>query len=466
MVLIGHSMTQKEKIRRILKKRGAKLYFIGIGGISMSSLALMCNMLGAQVSGSDVVETEITQRLQTNGIEIYYEQKRENIIRASSDMVIYSLSVSPDNEEYLMAKEQGILTVSRAELLSALILDYATAIAVSGSHGKSTTTAMISSALTASGLYPTTLCGAEISEHGGILLGRREYLVLEACEYGGSFLHFCPDVQIFLNLDLDHTDCYASIGELMDAFAKAGSNAKQLCIVNTDDENLSAIVPRINTRVVTFSKKAGSDYRYITYPREHGKYGFKLFFGDKPIGDYPLSVIGEFNAVNAAAAAVLADVLGIDALCATRGISEFRGIGRRLEKLKPVNGTDIFYDYAHHPREIVSVLDALRGAGYQRIGTVFSPHTYSRTAAFFDDFAKALSEFDTAIITDIYGAREARMAGVCAEALVDKINALGGRAFTSDVNNVINYINESKPDCFVLMGAGDLEKIKLKLSQE
>ena len=460
-MIIGHSMTDREKIRQIIKKRGFKVYFIGIGGISMSSLAKMSEERGASVYGSDIRKSAATVELERLGICIKYVQKRTNILEIAPDIAVYSLSISADNPEYRTARELGITLVSRAEYLGALMADYSVRIGVSGSHGKSTTTAMLGEALRSAGLFPTVLCGAEISSGIGYARGGNGYLVYEACEYGDSFLRLAPSVQIILNADLDHTDYFSGADELCNSFLAAANLAEKFTVINADDGNLKKIIPRIAADTVTYSVSDGADFKYRITDENNGKFGFSLT-GDGAEYNFQLGIAGRFNVENAVAAAICAIKLGASERAIYDAVSQFSGIPRRLERLGNRAGIDIFYDYAHHPREIDAVYGALIDMGYKNICTVFAPHTYSRTKALLSDFAKALSKFRAAYITDIYGARESAVVGVSSALLADAVRHEGGSAYALAGADSIDKIFKEGYDCLVLMGAGDLEKIKKK----
>ena len=457
MISIGHSMLERKEIRRIIKKNDTRIHFIGIGGASMSSLAELCLLYGLSVSGSDTKKTRVTDRLISEGISCSFTHSSENIQKIRPELVVYSLAIGRDNCELSEAMRLNIPVISRAQLLSAIAEDYGQVIAVSASHGKSTTVAMLHSILSVNGDLPTTLCGAELPSGECAAFGEREYLVLEACEYGRSFLLIRPHVQLLLNLELDHTDCYTTLDDISEAFLAAANNAKALCVVNADDENLKRLLPRMPKGTVAFSAQRGFDYRY-QLGSERGRYGFSLFYGETLIMKCQLSVIGRHNAQNAVAAAVAAHALGIESSVISEALSSFRGIKRRLEFIGKRGNTDIIYDYAHHPSEIRAVLSALSESGYKKIAAVFAPHTYSRTKSFFGDFARALSDFHSVFLTEIYPAREAPLPGVTSRALAEAMLAIGGTAEMYNEASVLSYLDAEEPDCLVLMGAGELSR--------
>lgn len=454
---------KKEEIRRIIDKDNARIYFIGIGGISMSSLALLLKNKGVLVAGSDIRKSEITDALIERGIKVRLSHSKESVISFRPDLTVYSLAIDENNPEYKACCDMNIPSVSRAELLGALMEDYGFKIGVSGSHGKTTVTSMISSLLLEAEREPTVLCGAEISEGSGLIIGKSDYLVYEGCEYGDSFLELSPDVQLLLNLELDHTDYFKSEDDIRSSFLKSANSAKKCCILNLDSKNLSLIKNEIESELHTFSENDGAEYKYDVKHINAGSYTFKLYRGSKSIGEYFPLVKGKFNLRNAVAAAICADVIGIDFKTAASALSKFSGVKRRLELILSNVGFDVFYDYAHHPSEIASVREALCDMGYRKIGVIFAPHTYSRTQAFAQNFANELGKFDTVWITDIYGAREKAVVGVSSSSLAQAVCAAGGKAYAvsdREADEVIEKIKKSAPECVVLMGAGNLDKYK------
>ena len=460
-MIIGHSMTDVERITQIVKGRDVKIYFIGIGGISMSSLAMISLERGAQVFGSDIRRSDATERLERMGARIKYTQARANIMEALPHLAVYSLSISRDNPEYAAAVALGVPLVSRAEYLGALMLDYDMRIGVSGSHGKSTVTAMLGAILDRGGDSPSVLCGAELAGGIGYIRGGMSRLVYEACEYGDSFLRFSPTVQLLLNIDLDHTDYFSDISQLNESFLRLACGAREHTVLNMDDANIKNILPRISANKVTYSASAGADFGYEIFPAECGRYGFRLF-GDGERTELTLGIPGRFNAENAVAAAVAAKSIGVGSSAITDALSSFEGIKRRLQHICRREGTDIYYDYAHHPKEIGAVADALFAMGYKNICAFFAPHTYSRTKAFLSEFAEALSRFGAVYVTDIYGAREGAMIGVSSAALADAVRECGGKAYALAGEDDLSHALTVGYDCIVLMGAGDLDRIKKK----
>lgn len=461
--MVKHSETDLKNIEKVLEKERIRVYFIGIGGIGMSALARLCLERGYAVFGSDRQSSDITESLARSGADIKYVSEGENITLVRPDIVVYTLSIEEDNAEYLAAKSHNIPTVSRAEFLGVVMRGYKKRIGVSGSHGKSTVTAMLVSILSEAGLEPSAISGAPFSSGSSYVGGGDSHLVYEACEYGDSFLKFSPTVEILLNLDFDHADYFKDADALKRSFTAAANLAKKAVVLNADSENLSEIIDSITVPVHTYSSKLGSTYRYSLHHMGEGRYGFDLFKHEKFLGSFSLGIMGKFNAENAVAAAVGADVLGVSAEVSGRALSAFGGICRRLEKIGSLGNIPVFYDYAHHPREIRAIHEALTDAGYKKISTVFRPHTYTRTKAFFDEFAKALSLFSLSLITEIFPAREKPIEGVTSSALAARACGMGARASICSEDSALEFINEENTDCLVLMGAGNLDAIKERI---
>jgi len=457
---------QKVEIGKILQKNDARVYFVGIGGISMSALALLLKRRGVAVAGSDIRKSAVTDSLIKNGIKVRFSHTKESIMSFRPDIAVFSLSVDESNVEYRAAQDMKIPLISRSLLLGIIMDEYKTKIGVSGSHGKSTVTAMLHAILCEAGFSPTVLCGADISDGLGLIEGKRDYFVYEACEYGDSFLNFSPSVQLLLNLELDHTDYFKSEEDIRESFLKSANLAEKCCILNIDSENLSLISSKIVPQLHTFSAGDEGEYKYEISGSNKGEYSFRLYKSKKLIGEYFPLARGRHNLQNAVAAAVSADVLGIEQETVARALKQFSGIKRRLELIKKGEKLDIFYDYAHHPSEIRSLFEALSEMKYERITAVFAPHTYSRTQSFLSSFAKELAKFNTVYVTDIWGAREKAVVGVNSSALAAAVRKEGGNAHAAGLNEVfatVTKIIESDSDCVVLMGAGDLEKYKEKI---
>lgn len=454
LLLYNHSGLNVDFIRSALRK-GADIYFCGIGGIGTSALAELLFAQGVSVRGSDVARGDAARRLEALGIPVLYTQTAENITNAPPDLFVYSMSISEDNPEYLAALHSGVPAVSRAELLGAVMKDYGKAVTVSGSHGKSTVTAMIGSILSEAGAEPTVISGSDLGGGSSLRLGKRDFLVAEACEYCDSFLKLFPTHALLLNVDFDHADYFGSLDDVCRSFALAARLPSALTVYSADDERLRLIGRELSSGV-SFGCQGNADFVYgLT---ECGAY-FTLYFDTLP--PISLKIPGEHNARNAAAAATLAITLGVPSDAIVRALSEFRGIPRRLELIGKVNSARVYYDYGHHPKEILTTLDTLKKMRYNNIAVVFAPHTFSRTEALFEDFAAALSGAGKTVILSIFGAREMR-GNVSEGDLASRINALGGCAVLSED---LDSIFEEAFDCILLLGAGDLTQIRQRIKE-
>ena len=436
---------------------GKRIHFMGIGGIMMASLADMALVDGKTVTGSDRAPSASTKELEEKGATIYYGQCGENIDQAKPDLVVYTAAIHPDNPEFQRAKELGIAMFSRAEYLGELMCDYTHRVGVSGTHGKSTTTGMLSSIYIAAGVDPTLLCGAELAclDGAAYRAGAKEHLVYESCEYTDSFLSFHPTVAVVLNIDLDHVDYFHSIEQLEQSFCRSAEEA-DLVVINGDDDGTVRAFADYHKPVVKVGVNApDAHYSAQNLRFEKGCGVFTLTEGKTELGQIQLSVPGAHNITNAlcAAAAALACGIGIEAI--QKGLLAFTGAVRRLEKKGSRNGVDVYDDYAHHPTEICATLKTAKTLGYKRVVTVFQSHTYSRTVGLLDDFAAALSLADLVLIAPIFAAREVNTTGVSAHDIAKKMtNAL---AFDTmeDTLAALN-VHAKEGDLVITMGAGNI----------
>ena len=457
----GRGSADREKqLHSILRKKRYRVHFIGIGGVSMYSLALLSKNMGADVSGSDNAVSARVRRLSDEGITVFSGHSAENI--GEAELVVYSHAISEVNPELREAQGRGLLCVSRAEFMGALMLSYRTRIGISGSHGKSTTTAMLEHIFTYAGADPTVLSGAELECGEPYREGGSATLIYEACEYRDSFLSFSPSIAVALNLELDHTDYFENIASLRASFTKALARATSFALVRGDDHNLSKILPDIRkkTRLVTFGESVSCDYSYFVNCFREDGFDFTLSHFGVDI-KYKLDPIGVHNVSNAVAAVIVALESGISPETTVAALESFRGIARRLEYIGNRHGKPIYYDYAHHPTEIAANITALKLTVKEPLTVVFKPHTFSRTASLWDDFCSALSLADKVIVTDIYPAREAPIEGINAKRLAE---AIGSSAeYSPDSEVYARLDDQSHRGAVVLMGAGDMEDIKYEV---
>lgn len=441
------------------------VHFVGIGGISMSGLAEILADAGFRVSGSDNARSPLTEELKAKGITVFYGQRAENITK-DTECVVFTSAIHPDNPEYIAAHERRIPCLTRAELLGQLMQNYGTPIAVSGTHGKTTTTSMISEILLRAGFDPTLSVGGILKSIGGnFRIGRSDVFVTEACEYTNSFLSLFPKIGIILNIEEDHLDFFKDLADIRHSFRAFAEllPADGCLIINGAIENLQEITGGLACRVVTYGLEAGNDYYPADIRRnEFGHSGFTLHSPGGTIREFQLQVPGEHNVCNAMAAIALADLLSVDSGTVCAALRDFTGADRRFEYKGTIGGVTIIDDYAHHPTEIRSTLSAAQDYPHRILWCVFQPHTYSRTRAFLKEFAQALSAADRVVLTDIYAARETDSLGVSSVDLQKEIEKLGCRCFYfSTFDETENFLLENciKDDLLITMGAGDVHKI-------
>ena len=441
------------------------VHFIGIGGISMSGLAEILMKEGFTVSGSDNKESSLTDHLTDKGAVIFYGQKASNIIDGIN-VVVYTAAIHEDNEEFMEAKRQGLPMLSRAELLGQLMTNYDTPIAVSGTHGKTTTTSMLSHIFLAGDMDPTISVGGILkSIHGNIRVGSSGLFVTEACEYTNSFLHFFPKISVILNIDADHLDFFKDLDDIRHSFRLFAELLPEdgTLVINGDIENLSYITDGLACRVVTFGREASLDYSAsdIQYD-EQGNASFDLIRHGIPSGHVTLSVGGEHNVYNALSAIAVADLLGVSAETIQEGLLSFHGTDRRFEYKGEFNGITVIDDYAHHPTEIEATLKSAAHYPHRELWCIFQPHTYTRTKALFDEFAQALSHTDHLILADIYAARETDTLGISSEQLARAAASYGCDAiYLPSFDEIEKYVRDhcQSGDLLITMGAGDVVNI-------
>lgn len=441
------------------------VHFIGIGGISMSGLAEILLSRGFTISGSDSQSSPLTKHLESLGAVIYYGQRADNL-KDGIDLVVYTAAIREDNPEFVEVHRRNIPTLSRAELLGQLMLNYQIPIAISGTHGKTTTTSMVSEILLTADTDPTLSIGGILKTIGGNLrIGHSEYFVTEACEYTNSYLSFFPKLAIILNIEEDHLDFFKDISDIRNSFHRFASllPADGTLIINGDIERLDEITEGLSCRIITFGSTSQSDYypSDITFS-ENGCASYVLHRPDSDPEPIQLSVVGIHNVYNSLSAIALSELLGFDMPTIRKGLSSFSGTDRRFEYKGEIGGITIIDDYAHHPTEIRATLDAAKSYPHKRLVCVFQPHTYTRTNAFLDDFAKALSVADLVILTDIYAAREKNTIGISSKDLKNKLDALDTKCYYYPLfDDIENFIlqNCGEGDLLITMGAGDVVKI-------
>jgi len=443
-----------DKIKAVLENGKGRVHFIGVGGVGMYSVYLLTKRLGYSVSGSDSKRGSLLSALEAAGEDVYVGA-RETVV-SECDLVVYSLAVSEGDRELSFAAERGIPAVSRANMLGAIMQEFPRSVAVSGSHGKSTVTAMLAAIYIAAGLDPSVASGAEL-ELGGApcRLGGAEILIAEACEYKDSFLRLSPRISVFTNLELDHTDYFHSIDDISRSFLAAMNRAER-CVVNCDDPQLSAVADMAKSLVIRYAFSSDADFRGSDLTGVGGKYSFRVHFADRHSVKISLSVPGEHNAYNALAAFSAAVSDGIDARLAGEVLSSFSGIGRRFQTIAERGGAPVIYDYAHHPSEIRAAIKTAREIYGGDVNVVFRPHTATRTRDLFGAFVDALSLADRVYITELDTVREDAIDGVSSDALA---RAIGSRAVALSNDDALARI-VSDNGALLILGAADQEYIK------
>ncbi len=448
-----------------------KYHFIGIGGIGMSGLAKLLLSLGFELSGSDLSRSEITRQLERQGARIFYEHRPQNVHGA--EVVVYSSAIKEDNPELKEARRLGLKVIPRAAMLVEIMKLHQTNILVAGAHGKTTTSSMVASVLTAGGLNPTVAVGGKVNGFAGnAWLGRREYLVAEADESDGSFLQMTPDIAVVTNIDKEHLDFYPDLAAIKEAFRsflgrlRPGGQA----VVCGEDAVLRSLIEDLAIPVVTygFSPATTLQAKVLTGgPRPR----FKVFLKGKELGEVSIRVPGEHNILNALAALGVGLHLGVPFADLCQGLANFYGVRRRLEFKGQIKDVCVVDDYAHHPTEIRVTIKALREAyPRRRLVLLFQPHRYSRTKALFEEFVRAFDGVDLLLITEIYPASELPIPGVSGESLFKALSERrGGDTFFAETKELLlaRALSLIEPgDLVVTMGAGDIYRVGEALIQE
>jgi UDP-N-acetylmuramate--alanine ligase len=449
--------------RDLMRRKVKNIHFVGIGGIGMSGIAEVLLNLGYTISGSDLSQSDITQRLAVLGAKIFAGHDASYL--GDADVAVTSTAVKSNNAEVLEAHRRGIPVIPRAEMLAEL-LKMKFSIAVSGSHGKTTTTSMVSTVLAHGGLDPTMVIGGKLASIGSnAKMGDGEVIVAEADESDGSFLKLSPSLAVITNIDLEHLDYYRDIEEIKEAFLQFANivpfyGSTILCF---DDENVKTILPQIKRKTITYGLTSSADYRANDIHFAGSSSTFSLVYKGTPCGDVTLNVPGRFNVYNALATIAVAREFDMEYPAICEGLKRFVGVHRRLEVKGKSRGVIVVDDYGHHPTEIRETLAAAKHVWKDRIIVVFQPHRYTRTKALFEEFLTAFPNADTLIVTDIYAASEDPIDGVNALSLCDGIRRCGNRDVTylADFDDIVKHLlSIAKPtDVIITQGAGNVWKI-------
>mgnify|MGYP000968421452 CR=1 FL=1 len=442
-----------------------KIHFIGIGGISMSGLAEILLNFGYEVSGSDIRSSSITKKLEKLGVKVFIGHSESNI--QSPDLVVYTAAINQSNPELIKAHRLGIPAIDRAELLGQIMRKYKHSIAVAGTHGKTTTTSMISTTALKCNLDPTIHIGGELDAIGGTTrVGGNNCFIAEACEYCGSFLKFYPYIAVVLNIEYDHADYFKDISHIKDTFAKFISQVPEngYVVACADDSNILQILDGVYCNKVTFGldpEKAMWSAANIVFD-DRGCASFNLLFNKKDMGVIKMNVPGIHNVSNAVAAAATCHILGCNIDSIRLALSDFWGTHRRFELKGTSNDIKVIDDYAHHPTEIKATLKAAKNFRHSKVWCVFQPHTYSRTKSLLSDFSDSFNDADEIIITDIYAAREVDTGEISAKDLALRIRSSGKKVvYIKKFEDIVSYLEDkaSPGDIIITMGAGDVYRI-------
>lgn len=443
---------------------GRKGHLIGVGGVSMSSLAEVLQDMGIVITGSDMNENQNVRGVRAHGIEVFIGHRAENV-GDDVEFVVRTAAVHDDNPEIIAARERGIPVFERTQAWGAISKGYSNALCISGTHGKTTTTSMCTHILMAADKDPTVMIGGTLPLlNAGHRVGRGNTIVMEACEYYNSFLSFHPTVAVILNIEEDHLDFFRDLADIKNSFREFALRTPEdgCVVVNADDPNSMDAVKDIDRKVITFGLTPEADVyaenvRYVGANSE-----FDIMYKGRLFTDVTLHVPGVHNVKDALAATAACICLGVRPLAVKYGLAGFNGAGRRFEFKGKFNGAEIYDDYAHHPGELKALLDTVETLNYQRTILAFQPHTYSRTAALFDDFVEQLKRPDVLMLAEIFAAREKNTIGISSADLADKIE----NSFyfpTFDELEAALRVSARPGDIILTVGAGDIYKVGERL---
>jgi len=442
-----------------------KIHFVGIGGIGMSGIAEILLDQGFKVSGSDRALSEVTERLHSLGATVHEGHKAENV-ESDVDTLVYSSAVGPENPEVAEAYKRKIPVVRRAEMLAEVMrLKYG--IGIAGTHGKTTTTSMISLVLMEGGFDPTVIVGGKLSGLGGTnaRLGKGDFIVVEADEFDRSFLSITPTIAVLTTLETDHLDCYRDLDDLKNAFIQFANKIPfyGFIVLCLDEPALQDIMPQLSTKkLFTYGLTPQADIQAVDIRHKENTSTFTVVRGFKDLGQIMLQIPGNHNIQNALAAISVGLQLGISFEKVKNGIEKFFGVYRRWEKKGEINGVSVYDDYAHHPTECKATLSGVKSGWRRRVVCVFQPHLYSRTRDFYEEFGKAFLPADVLIVTDVYPAREEPIQGVTGELITNAAKQFGHKNvhYIQDKKKVPEYLRKitRTGDIVITMGAGDIWK--------
>ena len=429
---------------------GRRAHLIGIGGVSMRPLGLVLKGMGLEVSGSDMSASLSTEELESQGIHVAIGHRAENI--QGADCIIRTAAVHNDNPEIAAARSAGIPVFERAQAWGEIMKSYKNAICISGTHGKTTTTSMMTHILMEAKMDPTVMIGGYLPLlHAGPRVGHGDTIVLESCEYCDSFLNFFPTLAVVLNVEADHLDYFKDLADIQKSFHKFAEMATFGVAANGDDPHTVEAMQGIQHVSFGLGEQNRVRAENISQDWRH----FDVTVDGNFYCHVDMGVMGRHNALNTLGAAAAAWMLGIDGEAVTRGVASFHGAGRRMEQKGTFNGADVYDDYAHHPDELRATLDTARSMGNRRLVVAFQPHTYSRTKALFEDFVRELSKPDVLVLAEIYAARERNTSGISS---LDLAARIPGAVYCEPLPEVTEYLRQhvQPNDLVITIGAGDI----------
>ena len=446
------------------------IFMIGIGGVSMSGLAYILKSWGFSVSGSSNVGSSTIDKLISDGINVNIPHSESNIDE-NIDLVVYTAAVKEDNPERMRAKELCIPTMERGEFLGELTKLFKDTIGVAGTHGKTTTTSMVSECFLAGNMDPSIQVGSTLNTIGGnYRVGKSDYFIIESCEYSDSFLNFHEKSTIILNIDNDHLDYFGTFENIKKSFQKYVSHITKFLVLNGDDNNALELKNYSDAKCITFGLNENNDYyaKNIEFD-DNGFASYDLYRNGEYIDKINLSIVGKHNVLNSLGCIALCDNYGINIDAIKKGLKNYTGAGRRFEYKGEFLEAKVYDDYGHHPTEVEAVSNSVLNKKYNKSWVIFEPHTFSRVKNHAYDFAKSLLNFDNIILTDIFAAREKNIWEVSSLDIVNEIKKLGRDAiYISDYEEIKEYIskNINKDDLIVTLGAGNITKLSSMLTNE
>ena len=449
--------------------KGGRIHFIGIGGSSMSGLAPLIQKLGYRVTGSDRDRSHKTEALTEKGIPVAIGHRPENV--HDTDFIVYTAAIAPENPERVEAARLNIPQIERSELIGQLMEGYQTAVGVSGTHGKTTTTAMLAQAMAECGAKPTVHIGGELDALGGsTLLGEKDYFVVEACEFNESFLKFLPTIAVILNIDEDHLDFYKDIDDIERAFLEFACRTPKdgWCVGWGDDERAMRVMRASGRRTRSYGIGSENEMRpgNLTYDPE-GRARFTAILNGAPLCEVKMTVAGEHNLLNALAVLAVADICGLPLDRVARTLSAFTGAHRRFELTSVTDGVKVYQDYGHNPTEIKNALRIAKLQPHNRLWAVWQPHTYSRTKKLFDGFVETFDDADLVLITDICAARESDPGDINSQMLIPPMRARGVNAtVTPTFDDTENYLRAhwQPGDLVITLGCGNIDLLNEQIA--